>query len=280
MKTRKIIDWVSVTLPARVRWQEFLPFIDLRHVGKGRHGYGQTWEDRRTGARIETMSDRDDMGHHVTLTGDVLETMRDDLGMIDDKLAERIVQWDGKVSRVDLTIDCYGASFAPKDLNNALLAREARIRARTWRFIDGHQAGVNGATVDTGSQKSDVRFRFYDKRAEKRIKDGEAWVRLELQLRRIYARSTVGACVEHGVSAMASNMIGSYLRWSNDDYQTAIADAGTYSMTIPRGETKRRSWLLGQVAKALASEVYADPVFWQSFEAAVERFKAEIDALE
>lgn len=270
------MDWISVTLPSRSNWREFIPFVDLRLEGHGRHGYSQVWIDKRTGARIETGSARDDMGHHITLTGDVLEAMRDDLGMIDDKLAERILAWDGKCSRIDLALDIFGTELGPSTLRTAIINGAAKMRARTWRFIEGHRENLTGDTIDTGSSASDVRLRFYDKRAEQGIKDGEAWVRLELQCRRMYARGTIGACAEHGVSVTASNSIGSYLRWSDTDYQAAIASDDSFTMTIPRGETKRRAWLLGQVAKALATEVAADPVFWMSFEAAVERFKEAI----
>ncbi len=213
------------------------------------------------------------MGHHVTLTGDVLQVMRDDLGMIDDSLAKRVIDWSGKCSRIDIAIDCFGASFGPADLNDALQDGSAKIRARTWRFIDGHRTGVHGSTVDTGSQKSDVRLRFYDKRAEKRIKDGDAWVRLELQLRRMYARASMAGCAAQGTSIVATSVIGSYLTWSNSEYLSALADNGEFTMQIPRGLSKRRKWLLGQVAKALASETYNDIEFLSLFMIALGNFE-------
>lgn len=272
VKTSRHIDWISVTIPGSANWRNFIPFADLALMGTGRHGYGQSWQDRRTGAVIETASARDDMGTHLTLSGDVLQTMRDDLGSIDDSLCQRIHDYDGKVSRLDLCIDCLGAAFTPYMLARALRRKKARIRARKWRYIDGHDNGVVGDTVDTGSPKSDVRFRFYDKSAEKRIKDGEAWVRLEIQLRRVYARSAFGSCLENGTHATTAGIIGQYLSWQNSDYQQTLTDAAGVTLTVPRKESKRKMWLLGQVAKALASEVYADPYFLEKFTQAMRYF--------
>lgn len=276
MKTSRHIDWISVTIPNSQNWRNFIPFADLRLIGKGRHGYGQAWVDKRTGARIETASTRDDMGTHITLSGDVLNAMRDELGAVDDAIVERITQWDGQCSRIDLAIDCYGANFEPKALNASLLDGSAKIRARTWRFIDGHNSGVHGATVDTGSQKSDVRFRFYDKRAEQRIKDGESWVRLELQLRRLYAKAAISACRDTSVSGVVGSSIGAYLKWSHTDYQDAIAGSTSGMVRISRTDSNRQKWLLGQVARALAAEIVADDKFLRRFQISVNVFYEEL----
>lgn len=272
LKTSKHLDWLSITLPANRKWQSFIPFAELTLIGKGRHGYGQMWHESRTGATIETASYRDDMGTHLTLSGDVLAALRDDLGATDDTIVERLRQWDGKCSRIDLAIDIFGSTCTPRELNAALLGRTATLPARTWRFIDGHAAGVNGSTIDTGSPTSDRRFRFYDKRAEMRIKDGDAWVRLELQLRRLYARSTVGACAQFGCLPVISATIGEYLTWSNIDYQSAIANGGLIFAPTKRKVSNRQKWLLGQVASALASECLVDKYFRERFNQAVNYF--------
>lgn len=272
MKTDKHIDWLSITIPSGQNWRNFIPFSDLYLTGKGRHGYGKSYVDRRTGATIETASTRDDMGTHMTLSGGVLNAMRDDLGMIDDALIRRMYEWDAKCSRIDLAIDVYGASLTPKDLNAELLGHSAHLPARTWRFIDGHSAGVNGQTLDTGSPKSDRRFRFYDKAAEQRIKDGEAWVRLELQLRRLYAKSVAGSCAENGVKATITGTIGAYLSWENTEYHEILTGESSVAPVIPRRDGNRKRWLLGQVAKALADECVIDPFFRERFNQAVNLF--------
>lgn len=272
MKTDSHIDWLSITIPTSANWRQFIPFVDLIENGHGRHGYGKSYVDRRTGARIETASARDDMGTHLTLSGDVLAAMRDDLGMIDDALVRRIEQYDGKCSRIDLAIDIVGSSLEPGQLAKALKSGDASIHARTWRFIEGHKNGIDGDTLDTGSPKSDKRFRFYDKRAEMRIKDGEAWVRLELQLRRMYARQAVENCSQHGSEAVIGASIGKYLEWSDTEYRAVLAAHGTIGLTMPRSVSNRQKWLLGQVASALADECLINPYFRETFNIAVNGF--------
>lgn len=275
VKTDRKIDWLSITLKGNRKWQNFLPFRTLKLTGKGRHGYGQSWHDKETGATIECAANREDMGVHFTLSGDVLQAMRDEFGMTDDGLVKHIADWEGQCSRIDLAIDIFGANFGPKRLNAALRDGSAKIPARKWRYIDGVNLGVQGATVDTGSQKSDKRFRCYDKRAEQAIKDGEAWVRLELQLRRMYARAAIHSCLENGCCGTIGGAIGAYLKWSCTDYQSALADSTPYSEVISRSETNRRKWLLSQVAKALASETYDDAEFMLKFMTAVGNFEDE-----
>lgn len=276
MKIDRKIDWLSITLVGSQKWQTLLPFRSLKLDGKGRHGYGQRWIDAETGATIETASNRDDMGTHFTLSGDVLEALRQEFGMTDDGLVKHLTERGVQCSRIDLAIDCFGASFGPGDLNAALNGKTATVRARTWRYIDGHSGTVNGATIDTGAAKSDVRFRFYDKMAEQKIKDGEAWVRLELQCRRMYARAAISACREGSVSGAIGSAIGQYLKWSHIDYQTALAGDMSVMAPISRRISNRRKWLLGQVARALASEIQIDPLFRDDFDRMV-HYWLEVD---
>lgn len=269
MKTSSHLDWLSFTLSSEQNWRQFLALSNVVSRGKGRHGYAHRYLDLATGTSIETGSMDIAMGHHFTLSGNVLSAIRE-AGILDDnKLVERIRLFGARVSRVDLALDIWGASFTPDDLAGALRDGTARIPSRTWRFIDGHQQGIEGKTVDTGSPKSDRRLRFYDKRAEQRIKDGEAWVRLELQLRRLYARSALQACGLHGVTAVINGSVAQYLTWQNTDYQAVIAGSTYGAPAIGRQDTSRKKWLLGQVAWALAHEVIDDGKFLERFLTAV-----------
>lgn len=265
VKTSSQIDWLSITLPADQNWRQFLPLTELINRGKGRHGYAHRWQDALTGATVETGSLDFAMGHHFTLSGDVLLALRRASEMDDLALCQRIALFDAKVSRIDLALDCYGATFMPRNLATSLTDGTAHIPARTWRYINGYREGISGETVDTGSVSSDRRFRFYDKRAEKRVKDGEAWVRLELQLRRLYAKAAVSAVIEHGAPLTIRGAIGGYLTWRNPDYTTALSGA-EMSLALPsRSDTNRQKWLLGQVAWALASEIIDNGAFLGRF---------------
>lgn len=272
MKTSRHIDWLSITIGERLNWKALLPFQTLVLIGKGRHGYRQRWEDTETGAIIETGSDNTAMGSHFTLTGGVLSAMRDEFGMTDDGLIDRLTKVGAKCSRIDIAVDCWNAEFTPAKLAEAIRDGSAKWHARTWRYIDGLNTGIRGSTVDTGSTKSDRRFRFYDKRAEQRIKDGESWVRLEMQLRRLYAKKTVVACSQKGTSATIAGCIGGYLEWSEPEYRQALTGDYAEPEPIPRPDSNRRKWLLGQVAMALARELHHDPAFVGKFWTSVGQF--------
>jgi hypothetical protein len=206
------------------------------------------------------------MGHHFTMSGDPLAEYKASRQVSDDDLARRIVQYDGRVSRCDLTTDVWDCSFSPSLLANDLKHKIARIRARTWRLIEGHARGIDGDTLDTGSKSSDKRFRMYDKYAEKRIRDKGSWMRLELQLRRKYARAAVGSCVDNGTEPTITGHIADYLRWDNLEYQQVMIDDSVAPARIPRPDSNRQKWLKGQVAQALASELYVNPDFQADFD--------------
>lgn len=267
MRIYRHLDWLSVTIPDNQNWRQFLPGLDWLLGEQGRHGYQRKYTDKKTGAVIETDSTRADMGAHLTLSGEPLAELRA-LGIAetDDWLAERIQEYDAKCSRIDMAIDCYGATFTPAMLARAIEDGSAKLRARTWRFIDGHKNGILGSTVDTGSTLSDKRFRFYDKRAEMRIKDGDAWVRLELQLRRVYAKNAIASCTLNGTEATITGHIADYLHWQNPDYTQVLIAPSAVPPHVPRKDAKRRTWLKGQVARALASEVVKDAAFRAEFD--------------
>jgi hypothetical protein len=210
------------------------------------------------------------MGHHMTLSGEPLAELRALSLTTDDELCRRITAFDGRVSRVDLAIDVWGAKFTPGRLALDIEHKIARIHARTWRLIEGHKNGTDGDTLDTGSQVSDRRFRMYDKGAEKRIKDGVAWMRLELQLRRKFARGAAASCAENGVEATITGHIADCLHWENMDYTEVLIAPSVAPAPIPRCDAKRRMWLKGQVARALAGEIVADDGFRAEFDNVVQ----------
>lgn len=272
MKIGKHLDWLSITLLHNVEWREFLPHTEYRLDGKGRHGYRQLWIDDIIGTRVETFADDPRMGHHVTLSGDTLHGLRDNYALTDEDIVKRAITAWGQCSRIDLAIDMQGCITTIADMDEAIRLHTARFPARTWRFIAGHTATVVGDTIDTGSPKSDRRFRAYDKAAEQRIVDHDSWIRLEMQLRRVYAKSALGACAEHGVAAVTSGIIGKYLRWENDEYQAAIAGACDELPKVARKHSHRQMWLLGQCASALADEVIRDEYFLETFLIAMRGF--------
>jgi len=277
MRIYRHLDWLSITIAGQHDWRNFLPGLDWRLSGPGRHGYRKRFVEHATGITLETDSIDTAMGSHFTISGEPLAELRALGIMSDDDLTGQIERWDGKCSRADLAIDVWGCTFTPKQLSDDLARKAAHIKARVWRLIDGHNRGVDGATLDTGSKDSDRRFRMYDKGAEKRIKDGEAWIRLELQLRRHPARNAVASCALNGTDGTVTGHIGAYLHWTCPEYLTVLSVTGVPPVAIPHSSGKRRTWLKSQVAIALAKETIIDPEFRQEFNVMVDYWLDKLD---
>lgn len=266
VKIYRHIDWLSITIADQQNWRQFLPMLEWTLEGHGRHGYRKRYINQQTGIVCETDSTDKTMGTHLTITGEPLSELRAIGACTDDELVSQIAKFGAQCSRVDLTIDVWGCSFTPALLSNDMKHKRAKIPARQWRLIEGHRQGIDGDTFDTGSKDSDKRFRLYDKLAEKRIKDGEAWMRLELALRRRYAKNAVASCAENGTEPTITGHIEDYLHWQNEEYaQVLIADS-VLPPTLPRIEANRKRWLKGQVARALAAEVVKDKAFREQFD--------------
>ena len=170
-----------------------------------------------------------------------------------------------------MAIDCYGATaLTPLSLRDDLEAHLAKVRARNWRYVNGHAKDLVGDTVDTGSAKSDVRMRFYDKRAERRAKDGPAWVRFEMQLRRAYARAAIEGCANTNAGSVIAGTLDHYLTWDNPEYALALAGDLEVPAEVRRKEANRRKWLKGQAARALAAEITSDNAFRAEFDLMVD----------
>lgn len=266
MQIYRHIDWLSITVPDSANWRQFLP-LDWALDGVGRHGYQRRYTDKLSGAIVETDSNQEHMGAHFTLTGGALSELRALGKLTDIGISGQIALFAAQCSRIDLTIDVWNCGFTPFILSEDLKHRRAKIRARIWRLIEGHNKGIDGDTLDTGSNTSDKRFRMYDKRAELRhVKDETSWMRLELQLRRKYAHAAARSCADNGVEPTITGHIGDYLKWDNEEYtQVLIADS-VRPAHMGRKEANRRTWLKGQVARALAAEIVSDETFRAEFD--------------
>lgn len=265
------LDWMSITVSSEVQWRKLFPVTDWTLDGAGRHGYKRKFVEKSTGIIAETDSNDKAMGTHFTCTGVPLEELRA-LGMTDDELVTAVEKFDGRTSRVDLTIDAWGCAFTPQSLDKDVKSKVARIPTRTYRLIDGHRRGIDGQTFETGAPTSDKRFRLYDKYAEKQIKSDDAWMRLELQLRRLYSRNAVKSAAENGVNAVIGGHIADYLKWENEEYKMLVEGESVSPEKVLRTDSNRQKWLLNQCAASLAKECIDDKYFMERFIVATRGF--------
>lgn len=269
MYSTKHIDWLSITFPTDVQLRSVFGTLDWRFSGKGRHGYKFAYRDSITGATYQECAASDDMGVHLTLSGDALNMLRSERGGTDDGLLNTCSTLHGYVSRIDLTLNIHEGKVTVQDVYKAVKNGSLRARTSTYRLVEGKRGNILGDTIYLGSPKSDRQLRCYNKAAEMGIVDGAAWLRLELELRALRANAAFQSAVSNGVSAAVSGHVEDFMAWSNSEFKSALAGPSAPPHELPRKETARRKWLLGQVAQALAKECREDVNFRPLFDAAV-----------
>lgn len=84
------------------------------------------------------------------------------------------------ITRLDVAFDDHNGLLDIHEISRKVHAGEYTSLASWWECTDSSQ----GTSVYIGSPRSNVRIRFYDKAAERKVADkSEHWVRVELQLR-------------------------------------------------------------------------------------------------
>lgn len=279
MEISRHIDWLSFTVPQSVDYRDLFPLLEWRFVARGMHGYRARFQNPQTNATLDTDSPDASMGHHFTFSGDALAILRQQQGAQDTQLCSRLLRFGAKSSRADLTINIHGGVLTPRKIQAAVKAGEAKPKANVSRFIEGKSGDVEGDTFYIGSPTSDRQFRAYNKAAEMGVVDGQAWLRLELELRRLRANGAFQSVAANGVDTTVAGHMGDFLNWGDMEYQAALSGQSIPPVDIPRRESNRRRWLTGQVAQALAKEMMLDDefanVFWQHVQSEFARLQAD-----
>jgi Replication initiation factor len=269
MYATKHIDWLSITFKTGTDLQAIFPLLDWRYSGRGRFGYKWLYKDKITGASYQEGSENDDMGVHLTLSGEALGSLRSHFGGQDNALVGLLADWHGYASRLDLTLNIHEGDLTPRKVYSAVKTGALKARTNTYRFIEGKKGNVAGDTLYLGSPKSDRQFRCYNKSAELGIVDGVSWVRLELELRALRAEAAFRSCALNSVSPTVTGHMKDFLAWPQREYQMALSGESVEPVEIPRKQSNRQRWLLGQVAQALAKEIREDVQFRSTFDTAV-----------
>lgn len=265
MYVTKHIDWLSTTIENNHDFEAIFPTFEFRLSGKGSHGYRHSFIHAKTGIVCETGSDNASMGHHFRFSGETLENIRRDYGGTDASIVSRLARYSAIASRIDLTINIYEGRLTPRAVRDAVRSGAAHPKANVSRFIEGKSGDVEGDTFYIGSPSSDRQFRAYNKAAELGVVNGAAWLRLELELRRVRANGAFQSVASNGVEATVTGHMADFLDWGNVEYRTALQGPSVAPIDIPRRDTNRQRWLLGQVASALAKEMIVDDEFANKF---------------
>lgn len=276
MYATRHLDWLSFTVDTPAEANRILHDPDWRFVGAGRHGYRSAYEAASTGARMETDSPIAGMDTHVTLSGVSLSQVRLSFENGDDGLVRALRDARARTSRVDLALNIHDGNLTVRDFYSAYMIGDLKTMARRVYHVEGISDERMGETLYLGSPKSDRQCRIYDKAAEQAIVDPKAWVRLELALRDLRAKSMVAATKDNSVSATVAAHLAEVLSWDQPEYLSSLGDDVAALHPIKRKKPAVEKWLLDQCAPALARVYNVRPDFMVEF---MTSFRQSLDKL-
>jgi hypothetical protein len=263
------IDWLAVSFPKIQDARNLWPGWSWAFKGRGNHGYKSAYEERSNHATLQQDSDNPEMGAFIQFSGSALQDVRESHNGDDLWLVNSLARLDGKASRIDLAINIHDGTLTPAILRDMLEDGRVKTPAKAWRFVSGKRGDVSGDTLYIGSPQSDVQLRCYDKAAERGIKNGEAWIRLEAELRRYSARSAFRSCADNGVGATCTGCISHVCACNHADFTVAYHGANARPERESRTDANRVKWLCGQCATALAREWIVNPDILERFNKAL-----------
>ena len=276
VRVNRHIDWLSLTFPAELTPSMIWPHDEFVEIGKGLHGYRKMSQSEHFGVVAE-WDGAENMGVHMVFSGDCLAAIREQLLRGHLPVFACASNGQGRASRIDMTINIVGGSLTPTRAHKALQTGKLITKARAWRFVQGNTDGVAGDTLYLGSRDSERFVRIYDKAAERGIVNGEAHLRLELELKGMLARAGLETCMLYGVDAAIVGAFEQCFRWDTPEIDLAFSGPSQALPEFPRKVGNTEKWLLSQCIPALAKLIRLKPEFHAKF---VDALSAEMRRLD
>jgi hypothetical protein len=245
------MDWLAVTFPITVQPNVTLPSSLRQYTwgspSKGSNGY-RTRLSNEIGATL-LLNGQERMGIHMVLPGQALADIRRS-GVTDHELCCHIVENDGKASRLDLALDLRDgtltAGIMAQAFQDGRLKTPARSGMRLYSLTD------TGETFSLGNRTSERYFRAYNKAAQLGL--DEAWLRLELECKKLRARALLTTLAdETNTRGVVNHAIGDFIHMpESDELNQALSEQAGELPEQPRQLHNTLKWLIEQVAPAMA----------------------------
>lgn len=251
LRTSGHIDWLAVTFKSGLDLYTLIPPETLDHritlKGAGAHGYKNLYQ---SSAGILYMTDgSDSQGIHMVVTGVGLEEIRL-AGAFDRDLIRHILGLNGRLARLDLALDLVDGKMTVVDLAHDYTDGHVKTRATSGTLVKE----LNGSadTLYVGSRASERFFRAYNKGAQLGV--DFAWLRLELECKKVVARHIASTIANHPNERKVINTaIKKFVDFPRQmEFQRAIKGSNVPIPPIPRKDGNTLSWLLETVPPALA----------------------------
>lgn len=272
-----LFDWLSFTIKKNISVDyiisDFLKMnsADFIELDKGNYGYKR----QIANGNVRIYSDgKEDMGIHVQLSGQGCRQVEESLNGDWLTLLKKIIEADGTFSRCDIAVDDKIGILDITKIQKKTEKKEYVSRFNNWNITTSCKTDSDkyGKSIYFGSEKSDIRLRFYDKAVEQGV-DGH-WVRTELQMRDERANNAIllylsGKTIGEIVTGVLKNYIrfvdpstdSNKWRWKTSKFwDKFIADAEILRLT--EGQKERTlddvyTWINKSVAPSLALLVMA-----------------------
>lgn len=272
-----LYDWLSFTIkkniPVDYIITDFLKMnsADFIELERGNYGYKR----QIANGNVRIYSDgKEDMGIHIQLSGQGCRQVEESLNGDWLTLFKKVFDVEGTFTRCDIALDDKVGLLDIKKIQKKTERKEYVSRFNNWNITMSckNDSDKYGKSVYFGSEKSDIRLRFYDKAVEQG-KDGH-WVRTELQLRDERANIAIklylsGKTIGEVVTGVLKNYIRfvdpstdtNKRRWKTSKFwDKFIADAEILKLT--EGQKERTlddvyTWINKSVGPSLALLVKA-----------------------
>lgn len=270
MEKSTFIDWISITHKTD---GDLLPeTVNRSHTqGKARNGYTEC-KSYLNGIMEMFNPQRPDMGIHIVYTGKALQATCEQSGMTRDDILLHHLAIGGKPSRIDVALDIENSGMIIDELWKQLETKQAKTLSSHSRSQSGNGKGY---TLYVGSRKTRKKMlRIYDKAAEQGW-DFVDYKRIELEMRQEVCRNFCGLYLEGGLdTGIIEGSIRGVCDFPDDKLWNSIFDYEASKLPVgTTGDGDTETWLLKQVAPALARVIAFKPQFIHRFMKAVEFHK-------
>lgn len=123
--------------------------------------------------------------------------------------SEVLADAEYNITRLDVAFDDHIGIFDLEHMVREMDAGNYVSRMKSWEYTKSNK----GITLYHGSASSNVRFRIYDKAAERNREDEGHWVRFEMVLRDGNARRFLDLLVLQQVGEVFAKTVNNYLRY-------------------------------------------------------------------
>lgn len=278
-KITKHVDYLGMTYPDGTKPDETGLNLTWRKMERAFKGYQFALINDETGAIFLYNVARTNMGAHLQLSGSALSQLRLNLKVDDYSLIRQLTDWQGRASRLDLAINFHDCAITPQKAFAAFENGTIKTPARSAKFIEGIEDHINGKTCYIGVRESERFVRIYDKNAEQKnkAKNPEAWIRMELELKKLWAKAAQNSIVQYGTEAAVNSHFSDFVGWSNREYNEALTGESAPIDEQGRREGNTEKWLIRQCIPALARACRDNPSFYHTFVSAYQKARNDLE---